>query len=253
VDGCIRRIDRLELEAIIFDVDGTLAETEEIHRSAFNQAFHDAGLPWHWDQPLYGALLAVTGGKERLHHYLESQRLDVETAASRSLIAALHERKTAVYGERVLSGAVALRAGFDALIREAHHSGVRLAIATTTSLPNVHALLQAALGPEGVSYFEVIAAGDAVAHKKPAPDIYLAALSQLRLAPESCLAIEDSRNGLAAACASGITTLVVRSRYTRLDDFTGAALVLEELDELAGAGPPGPGILEALRALHRRT
>jgi beta-phosphoglucomutase-like phosphatase (HAD superfamily) len=239
----------LELEAIIFDVDGTLAETEEIHRSAFNQAFREAGLPWHWDEPLYGALLAVTGGKERLRHYMASQRLEGDSAASQSLIAALHERKTALYGERVRSGAVTLRVGFDALIREAHRSAVRLAIATTTSLPNVHALLHATLGPEGVSYFEVIAAGDTVARKKPAPDIYLDALAQLRLPPESCVAVEDSRNGLEAACAAGITTLVVRSRYSRLDDFTGAARVLDALDELAGVGPPGPAILEALRAL----
>jgi len=243
----------VELQAIIFDVDGTLADTEEIHRAAFNRAFRDAGLSWHWDQPLYGELLQVTGGKERLRHFVESRAPDVDHAALPSLIAALHERKNAIYAELVQDGAAPLRRGFDALIRQARADRIRLAIATTTGLPNVHALLQATLGPEGLDYFEVIAAGDTVAHKKPAPDIYYQALERLRLGPQSCLAVEDSHNGLRSARAAQLATLIVRSTYTLQDDFTGAALVLDELDALPGAHPPGPGILAALRTLHQRT
>ncbi len=242
----------MELQAILFDVDGTLADTEEIHRAAFNRAFLDAGLAWHWDRTLYGELLRVTGGKERLRHYVQSHAPRADRATPPSLIAALHARKNAVYAELVRDGAAPLRRGFDALIREARADRLRLAIATTTSLPNVHALLQAALGTDGLSHFEVIAAGDTVAHKKPAPDIYLEALERLRLGPDDCLAVEDSHNGLRAACAAQLATLVVRSTYTQRDDFTGAALVVDELDALPGAHPPGPGILAALRALHQR-
>lgn len=242
----------LELEAIICDVDGTLAETEETHRAAFNQAFQDAGLPWYWDQPLYGELLKVTGGKERLRHFVTSRGIKAAGAVDPAVLASLHERKTARYGELVGSGAMRLRSGFEVLIRQARSEGVRLAIATTTSLANVHALLSSALGAEGLSCFEVIAAGDMVAHKKPAPDIYLQTLEQLRLAPGSCLALEDSHNGLRAARAAGIATLIIRSTYSRLDDFAGAALVVDELDELGGAGPAGPTLLDGLRQLHRR-
>jgi HAD superfamily hydrolase (TIGR01509 family) len=243
----------VELQAIIFDVDGTLADTEEIHRAAFNRAFHEAGLSWHWDQPLYGELLRVTGGKERLRHFVQTLAPAADRAAPPALITALHERKNAIYAELVQGGAAPLRRGFEALIREARADGIRLAIATTTSLPNVHALLHAALGTNGPSHFEVIAAGDTVAHKKPAPDIYFEALERLRLGPDRCLAVEDSHNGLRSACAARLATLVVRSTYTLQDDFTGAALVLDELDALPGAHPPGPGILAAVRALHRRT
>jgi HAD superfamily hydrolase (TIGR01509 family) len=242
----------LELEAIICDVDGTLAETEESHRAAFNQAFRDAGLPWHWDKSLYGELLKVTGGKERLRHFIGSLGIKTVNTADPSLVASLHERKTACYGELVSRGAVSLRSGFETLIRQARSEGMRLAIATTTGLANVQALLRSALGTEGCSCFEVIAAGDTVAHKKPAPDIYLRTLAQLRLAPRSCLAVEDSHNGLRAARAAGIATLIVRSTYSRFDDFAGAARVVDELDELCAAEPPGPSILDALRLLHQR-
>lgn len=242
----------MELEAIIFDVDGTLAETEETHRAAFNHAFRDAGLGWNWDQPLYAQLLKVTGGKERLRYFIGASGLEAANAVDPALIVSLHERKTQRYGELVRSGALPLRRGFHTLIRQARSEGLRLAIATTTSLENVHALLHSALGSEGSACFEVIAAGDSVAHKKPAPDIYVQALERLRLAPGSCLAVEDSNNGLKSARAAGIATLIIRSAYTRCEDFAGAALVLNELDELAGAHSDGAAILDALRRLHRR-
>jgi HAD superfamily hydrolase (TIGR01509 family) len=239
----------LSLEAIIFDVDGTLAETEEVHRAAFNQAFAQAGLSWHWDQQLYGRLLKVTGGKERIRHYLDSHAIGALGADPASAIAALHAAKTARYAELVDRGAMQLRPGFKALLQDARRDGIRLAIATTTSMPNVTALLRAALGDQARGYFEIIAAGDTVAHKKPAPDIYLSALTQLRLPASACLAVEDSQHGLRAALAAGIATLVVSSSYTRGDDFRGAALVVASLEDAAdrlGAS----STLNALRALH---
>lgn len=237
------------LEALIFDVDGTLADTEEVHRVAFNRAFAEAGLPWQWDVALYGRLLQVTGGKERIRHYIDAYTDGTGAAPDPRFIAALHERKTALYAELVSGGAVPLRPGVAALLGEARAAGVRLAIATTTSLPNVEALLQAALGAQGSALFEVIAAGDSVPRKKPAPDIYLSALAQLGLGPGACLAVEDSRNGLRSALAAGLATLIVRSTYTRDEDFAGAARVLDGFEDLREAGS-GPALLAPLQALH---
>jgi beta-phosphoglucomutase-like phosphatase (HAD superfamily) len=167
------------LRALIFDVDGTLAETEELHRQAFNQSFAAFGLPWAWDQALYKQLLDVTGGKERIAHFVGDGSLPAET------IAALHADKTQRYAHLVASGGVTLRPGVRRLLSEAEGQGVRLAIATTTSRPNVDALLQATLGRQP---FEVIAAGDEVPAKKPAPDIYRLALHRLGLPPSDCAA-----------------------------------------------------------------
>jgi len=246
----------LGLEAIIFDVDGTLAETEEVHRTAFNRAFRDANLPWHWDRALYAQLLAVTGGKERIRHFIDIGGVD--PAVLRSLdedpnwaIATLHASKTVHYGRLTAHGALQLRPGFETLIDQARRCGVRLAIATTTSLPNIEALLRSALGLQGADCFEVIAAGDSVARKKPAPDIYLSALARLGLSASACLAVEDSYNGLRAALDAGLATLIVRSAYTREQDFNGAALVLDELEE-APRSLGAADILSALRELHRR-
>jgi HAD superfamily hydrolase (TIGR01509 family) len=241
----------LNLEAIIFDVDGTLAETEEIHRAAFNLAFMDAGLPWYWDQDLYARLLEVTGGKERLRHFIDSHGVTELGTQPAAAIASLHASKTAHYADLVERGAVQLRPGFAALIEQARHAGVRLAIATTTSLPNVEALLRATLSDPATDFFEIIAAGDTVTRKKPAPDIYLSVLAHLRISASACLAVEDSHNGLLSALAAGIATLVVRSNYTRNQEFPGAALVVDSLEQM----PPLLGaasMLAALRQLHQR-
>lgn len=219
------------LQALIFDVDGTLAETErDGHRIAFNAAFRDEGLDWHWDEALYGELLAVTGGKERIRHYVArhcpefAQRPDFD-----ALVKRLHETKTRHYITLVESGSLPLRPGVATLIEEARATGLRLAIATTTSPENVAALLRASLSPEAMDWFAVIGAGDIVPAKKPAPDIYHWVLERLRLPPSACLALEDSANGLKAARAAGVPTVVIESIYTRGEDFTGAIAVLTDL------------------------
>jgi HAD superfamily hydrolase (TIGR01509 family) len=214
--------------AIIFDVDGTLSETEETHRKAFNRAFKVAGLSWHWDRRLYNKLLAVTGGKERIRYFIESfDAPDVPPVELDELIPSLHAMKTAAYTEMVNSGEVKLRPGISELIEDARENGLRLAIATTTTPANVEALLNVTLG--GNSLFEVICAGDIVANKKPAPDIYELALNDLGLPPEACVAMEDSRNGLLSAVAAGIATVVTPGIYTADHDFAEAALVIEDL------------------------
>lgn len=222
----------MTLQALIFDVDGTLAETErDGHRVAFNAAFADAGLSWHWDVALYGELLAVTGGKERMHHYIARWKPDgVPTGDIADFVARLHAAKTAHYVRCVESGALRLRPGIARLIHEARAVGLPLAIATTTTAENVHALLAATLGPDSPAWFAAIGAGDVVPRKKPAPDIYQWVLWALGLKAADCLAIEDSAAGLAAARAAGAPTVVTVSEYTVGQDFSGALAVVSDLD-----------------------
>ena len=217
----------MPLDALIFDVDGTLAETEECHRHAFNAAFAAAGLGWHWDQTLYGKLLEVTGGKERIRRYADAHGLAIDAAA----IARLHADKTARYVASVEAGAIALRPGVARLLHEARTEGLRLAIATTTTPDNVSALLRTTLGPDAADLFECVGAGDMVAAKKPAPDIYQFVLDRMRLAPGDCLAIEDTPNGLRAALGAGIATVVTTSLYGGTEGFDDARLVVDGLGD----------------------
>lgn len=220
-------------QALIFDVDGTLADTErDAHRVAFNHAFQDAGLDWIWDPETYGALLDVAGGKGRIKHYMDtSNAIGPQTADVAEWIAGLHQSKTRHYTQLLSTGTIPLRPGVGRLIQQARESGIRMAIATTTTPDNVHALLDHALSPGSSAWFEVIAAGDVVAAKKPAPDIYVYALERLGLPPQVCLAFEDSYNGLQSALQVGLRTIVNVNDYTRNQDFTGAERVLSDLGE----------------------
>ena len=221
-----------ELSALLFDVDGTLAETEEVHRKAFNQAFARAGLDWNWSSKLYGQLLDVTGGKERIRYYID--RWEAAYPAVDDLtafIAGLHRDKTRIYTELVSTGQMPLRPGVRRLLGEARAEGLRLAIVTTTSPENVVALLRASLSPDAESWFEVVGAGGIVSRKKPAPDIYEYTLAQLALPAEACLAFEDSENGLRSARRASVPTVVTVSDYTRDQDFSDAILVVDHLGE----------------------
>ncbi|KJC36827.1 HAD family hydrolase [Bradyrhizobium sp. LTSP857] len=216
--------------ALIFDVDGTLAETEELHRQAFNGAFDCRGLDWHWDRAVYKDLLRVTGGKERIRAY--HARQPIAPPLPDGDIAELHRIKTARYAELVETGCCPLRPGVADLLTAARARGQRLAIATTTSHGNIDALLSRALGKRWAADFDAIEAGDDVRHKKPAPDVYLAILARLKLKPSDCVAIEDSANGLIAASRANIPVLITRSIFFRDDDFSDARFVLDDLSEL---------------------
>jgi len=222
-----------ELKALIFDVDGTLAETErDAHRVAFNDCFAAHHLDWHWDVALYGELLAITGGKERMKHYHEQYRpIEPPSGDIDAFISQLHLDKTARYNEILQRDPIPLRPGVARLIAEAREKNIILAIATTTSLKNVTTLLEGSLAPDSLDWFDVIAAGDMVTAKKPAPDIYHLALERLALPAEQCIAIEDSYNGLRSAMGANLATLITASDYTRHEDFAGAKLVLAHLGE----------------------
>lgn len=222
-----------ELRALIFDVDGTLANTErDGHRVAFNRAFAEAGLNWDWSALLYGDLLDIAGGKERIRFYIDEYRPDFDRPADLDkFIADLHAVKTRYYQQLVAQGAIPLRRGVKRLLKEAREQGMRLAIATTAALPNVTALLEHTLGSDSPSWFEVIAAGDIVPAKKPAPDVYHYVLEAMGLEARDCLAIEDSHHGFWASSQAGIKTVVTVNAYTRNQDFLGAILVLNHLGE----------------------
>jgi len=252
------------LKALIFDVDGTLADTEKDgHRVAFNQAFAEAGLDWEWSVALYGELLAVTGGKERIRFYLE--RFNPQFRGPDDMdgfIAELHRRKTTHYTRMLAEGAIPLRPGVNRLLNEAMQAGVRLAIATTTTPENVSALLRYSLAPDAEDWFDVIAAGDIVPVKKPAPDIYLWAMQRMDLEPAACVAFEDSENGVKSVLDAGIRSLLVAiNGYTRDQDFSGAALVVDQFGEpgqpfqVLSGDPAGKQWvdLDLIRALHARS
>ena len=220
------------LRALIFDVDGTLADTESAHRAAFNHAFAEFGLDWHWDEALYTELLNISGGKERILHYWKSSHPEMRELGAGALqdtVNRLHELKTAAYEETVNSGAVSLRPGVLKLMDAALAEGLQLAIATTTSPVNIAALLRHAVGPDWRLNFTAIGDASTAPIKKPHPQVYLQMLAALQLDAAQCLAFEDSSNGLRSAVAAGLATLITPNRYTEHHDFTGAMRVVPDL------------------------
>jgi HAD superfamily hydrolase (TIGR01509 family) len=221
----------MALQALLWDVDGTMVDSEELHRQAFNQAFAQAGLAWRWDREEYGRLLAVAGGKERIQHSLALRTKTEERGVDAGLdVAELHRQKTELYAGLLTSGAARLRPGVARLMREAEQRGLRQAIVTTTSLNNVRTLRDTLL-KDVVETWDAVLTGESVLFKKPAPDVYLTALEHLGLRASDCLALEDSGLGVAAARLAGVPTLVTRSQYTEDDDFCGALAIFDHLGE----------------------
>ncbi len=221
----------MKLKCIIFDVDGTMADTErDGHRVAFNLAFKEKGLGWYWDEALYGQLLKVTGGKERMQYY-QTDFLKEEILSAED-IKQMHACKTRHYVELLQSGKIPLRQGVKRLIEQAQAENIRLAISTTTTPINVTTLLNSTLGRDAEAIFDVIAAGDIIPNKKPAPDIYYYALINLGLKAEECIAIEDSSAGLESAVAAGIKTIVTTNLYTQNQDFSKAESVHPDFSKI---------------------
>ena len=224
------------LKALVFDVDGTLADTELAHLAAFNQAFSEEGLDWHWDVAIYTRLLEISGGKERMLHYWKEVHpdiKDIDGAGLKDTIDRLHAMKTAAYEHAVQSGAVQLRPGVLALIESAHAAGLRLAIATTTSPVNIAVLLRNAIGPDWKSLFAVIEDASTAPRKKPHPQVYTQTLSRLGLQGHEGLAFEDSYNGLHAAMAAGMPVIITPNGFTAHQDFKGALQVVPDLSQVS--------------------
>ena len=226
------------LQALIFDVDGTLADTETAHLGAFNQAFAELGLGWHWDEPLYTRLLQVSGGKERIKAWWQEQSDKpqvLDATAMDHTIERIHDLKTAAYEQAVQDGQVQMRPGVLALLSAAADAGMRLAIATTTSPVNIAALLRRAIGADWRYHFQVIEDASTAPRKKPHPMVYQQTLSRLRLPASACLAFEDSGNGLKAAAGAGLPTVITPNSFTMSHDFSGALQVLPSLEGVSPA------------------
>ncbi|MFO7690693.1 MAG: HAD-IA family hydrolase [Cryobacterium sp.] len=231
----------MSMPALIFDCDGVLADTEQYgHLPAFNQTFRDFNVPEQWSVEQYAEKVKISGGKERMRSILTpalASRLGLtDDAAVNEAILAWHKHKTTVYTNLVESGAMPARPGIARIVREAHNAGWTLAVASTSAEPAVRAVLAHAVGAELAQQFTVFA-GDIVAQKKPAPDIYLLALQNLGVDPDDVIVIEDSANGLRAARGAGLRTVVTVSGYTREEDFTGASLVVTSLGDPAAGEP----------------
>jgi HAD superfamily hydrolase (TIGR01509 family) len=225
---------------LIFDCDGVLADTElHGHLVAFNRMWKKLGIPWQWSDEQYAEKLKIGGGKERMASlFLERDFRQVfpvpESEEDRkALIMSWHQEKTAIYQQIISSGAIPPRSGIKRIAESALAAGWKLAVASTSAKPSVEAVLTHVVGESTAKQFAVFA-GDVVAAKKPAPDIYLLATKGLGLAPENCVAIEDSRNGLLSAHSAGIPVLVTTSWFTKAENFSEARLVVSALGDPGG-------------------
>jgi HAD superfamily hydrolase (TIGR01509 family) len=220
------------MKALIFDCDGVLVDTErDGHRVAFNEAFREKGLDVHWDVDLYGELLKVAGGKERMKHFFNTTRWPEGVVDKDAFIRELHLLKTDLFMKIIERGDLPLRSGVKRLVDEAIHAGITLAVCSTSNEKAVNLVVQTMLGPERKKSFAGIFAGDIVHKKKPDPEIYNLASKELGLEPSSCVVVEDSRNGLLAAIHAGMHCLVTKSHYTREEDFSEADQVVDELGD----------------------
>jgi HAD superfamily hydrolase (TIGR01509 family) len=225
------------VRTLIFDCDGVLSDTErDGHLPAFNQTFAEFGLPVTWSVADYGEKLRIGGGKERMaslltERFVREARLPTDPEALGQHVARWHKRKTELYRARVLAGELPPRPGVRRLIDEALAAGWQLAVASTSAEESVRAVLEVAAGGENARRFAAVLAGDIVARKKPAPDIYALALERLNASAESTIVIEDSKNGLDAASALGLSCVITVNGYTEHEDFSAAALVLDHLGD----------------------
>ncbi len=222
----------MSLSAILLDVDGTIANTEELHRCSYNYAFNYYNLNWEWGDSLYNELLMITGGKERIRYFIKKFEVALPSHINTDIntfISQIHQIKTRQYLKLLKSSAIEPRSGIKELVLEAKSKNIKIGIVTTTSKVNVDALLKRFFGKDLSVYFDAFCTGDNIQHKKPAPDLYLEALDKLSLPACKCLAIEDSRNGLISSITAQIPTIITINKYTKNEDFKEAKLVINQL------------------------
>ena len=225
---------------LIFDCDGVLADTElHGHLAAFNQMWNKLGVHWQWSPEQYAEKLKIGGGKERMaslfleHEFQQTFPVPQSDEDRKALLMRWHKEKTAIYQQIIASGAIPPRSGIKRIAEAALDIGWKLAVASTSAKPSVDAVLAHVVGESTAKRFTVLA-GDVVAAKKPAPDIYLLATQKLGIAPANCVAIEDSRNGLLSAHSARIPVLVTTSWFTQSEDFSEARLVVSALGDPGG-------------------
>lgn len=222
----------MKLKGIIFDVDGTIADTEEIHRQAFNQTFEEFNINWHWSVEDYRDILHISGGKERFRKFLNE---DIELKSTikdpENFIHELHKRKSQIYRMLLEDDSIELRPGVIRLINEAQEKGIQLGVATSSSMANLNSLFYTTMDLEPCELFNSIVTSDTVQEKKPSPAAYECVLSGLSLKAKNCIAIEDTQNGNLAALAAGLKTIITTHAYTIDNDFNGASIVTNNLGE----------------------
>ena len=218
----------MKIEGIIFDVDGTIADTEDIHRQAFNKAFSKFDLNWYWSKEKYHELLFISGGKERITRCLAE---DNATKKNTGFIEKLHKCKSECYRSILLSSDISLRPGVKRLITEAKEKNIKIGIATNSSTENLQALIKKTFKVEPEKLFNTIVTNNIIIDKKPSPEVYYRALKNLELSANKCIAVEDTANGNASAIRAGLRTVITTHAYTADNDFDGASLVLNNLGE----------------------
>lgn len=222
-----------KIKAIIFDFDGTIVDTEERHRQAFNKAFEEFNIPFQWNVTEYIRLLAISGGRERILKFLLAKNFNAHGNESmRDYVFKLHQRKSEIYRSDIAANyPISPRTGIVRLIAEARQKGIAMAIATSSSGKNVTELLKNALGTQALSYFKLIATCDIIISQKPSPAVYQYTLANLGINPANCIAIEDTYSGNRAVLAAGIKSVITTHALTTNEDFSGADLVVDHLGE----------------------
>lgn len=220
------------MKALIFDCDGVLVDTErDGHRVAFNMAFAEKGFDFEWSEELYGELLSVAGGKERMRHYFENYGWPLDIDNKDLLIKELHKLKTDLFMQIIDNGELPLRSGIARLVDEAIKEDIKLAVCSTSNEKAVNLIVDRLLGKNRKNHFIGIFAGDIVKRKKPDPEIYNLALKKLNINSNECVVVEDSRNGLLAAKGAGMKCIITTNRYTVNENFIEADLVVDEIGE----------------------
>ena len=222
----------MELSAVFFDVDGTIAETENFHRKAFNEAFKEFNLDWFWDEPIYKELINIGGGKERIMYHIKRAWPEMLTYKNLSkYIDSIHKTKNEIYEDFLTESKIEVRPGIKRLIKELREQSIKIGLVSSTSEINLLNLFEKGLKIDYRKIFDIIAHGDSTPNKKPSPEIYEWALEKLRLPAQACVAIEDSPRGLDAATKANITTIVTPSILTLNEEFKDAKLVISDLGE----------------------
>jgi HAD superfamily hydrolase (TIGR01509 family) len=223
-----------QIKAAFFDQDGVIIDTErDGHRVSFNMTFKEYGFTDEWDVDYYHELLQIAGGKERMKHHWKTKGFSRPLTEEEidSLVKEMHKRKTAIFVELIESGKLPLRPGIRRFMHELMEAGIKIGVCTTSNEQAAKAITEKILSD---IKFDIVLAGDVVRNKKPDPEIYNLALSMLELQPEECFVIEDSKNGVKAAKAACMKTIVTTNGYTEKEDVEAGDVIVSSLGEPGG-------------------